>query len=91
MVLGQGLPGIRLRGFNPSEQVGKVERAGTVVVLCRITLFVQPAMLSEMLADGGLEMVFLVQVAHKCPYVFHYAVFLEWRSGRLAFGVTSFE
>lgn len=59
MCLGERLPTIGLGGFNPAQQVGQEQRILPVVV-GGIAFGVEPAVLAQVLADGGFEMVFLV-------------------------------
>ncbi len=60
VVLGQRLPGLRLRGLHPGQHVGGEERP-CAVVAGGVAFGVQPAVGGEVLADLGLEADFLVQ------------------------------
>src|SRR5690606_8946574 len=63
-VLGQGLPGLWLRGLHPRQQVGRVQRPRRVVAR-RIALAawrgVKPAVGAQVVADVFLEGDFVVQ------------------------------
>ena len=60
VVLGEGVPGLGLRGLHPGQHV-LGEQGPRPVVLGRVAFGVQPAVGGEVLADLGLEVDFLVQ------------------------------
>ncbi len=60
VVLGQGLPSLRLGGLHPGQHVGR-EQCPRPVVARGVALGVEPAVGGQVLADLGLEADFLVQ------------------------------
>ena len=64
VVLDQRLPGLRLRGLHPGQQVGGVQGAGGVVaagVALGAWFTIEPALRCQVVADVGLERDFVVQ------------------------------
>jgi hypothetical protein len=66
MSFSQALPRVGLGLLGPRQQVGKIERAGAVV-LSGIALSVQPTVGAQVLANFCFEVVLLVQIAHALP------------------------
>ena len=67
VVLGQGLPGLGLRGLHPGQHVGREERPRPVVGRS-VAFGVEPAVVGEVLANLGLEADFFVQ-AHAVNFL----------------------
>jgi len=64
VVLGQHLPGLRLRLLHPGQQVGVVQGAGGVVaagVALGAWFTIEPTLRCQVVADVGLESDFVVQ------------------------------
>jgi hypothetical protein len=69
VVLGEHLPGLRLRRLHPGQHVGREQRAGAVIA-GGIALGMEPTIGAQVLANFKLEADFFVQAHWPSLFVF---------------------